>query len=402
MKSLLLVLFLSAIFISSSFGIGPNLFPLRLLMPIVFVFFGTYLFQKVVLLKQKVKIEPFLLLTFLFFVYTFFHTSIVSYLRSELLGNFYEPFSILNFVFLFFFIVTLYLISISSPKSFLQKTKYLVFIFYGLYGAYALYEIFTGNHLPVSDLYDAPSWMRLAPTVVYNNSNDFAAVFTLMFMYLFAEFDSSKSRSSLLVIGLFLIHVFIIYKTQSRLSLLITFAFFGYRYPKKFVSSALFGLLLIFLMGNFTDNSWYAQLIDDIAKLKSDLSFSERQSTSVRFYLYKYALYSIIPSFGMGFGIDYSAEFYRSINDVNLHYIINPHSFIFELLINSGVIATLFYLFINLNLILKNIAAKNSDLIFQIVLFNLLLFSSSSSLFLWPIYLFFIIYICKSYQESTL
>ena len=104
----------------------------------------------------------------------------------------------------------------------------------------------------------------------------------------------------------------------------------------------------------------------------------------------------------MGFGIDYSAEFYRSINDVNLHYIINPHSFIFELLINSGVIATLFYLYINLNLILKNIAAKNSDLIFQIVLFNLLLFSSSSSLFLWPIYLFFIIYICKSYQETTI
>jgi teichuronic acid biosynthesis protein TuaE len=397
MKSLLLVLFLSAIFISSSFGIGPNLYPLRILTPIAFVFFGTYLFQKVVLLKQKVKIEPFLLLTLLFFAYTFFHTSIVSYLRSELLTNFYEPFSILNFVFLFFFIATIYLISISSPKSFLQKTKYLVFVFYGLYGAYAFYEIFTGNHLPVSDLYDAPSWMRLAPTVVYNNSNDFAAVFTLMFMYLFAEFDSSKSRSSLLVIGLFLVHVFIIYKTQSRLSLLITFAFFGYRYPKKFISSALFGLLLIFLMGNFTENSWYAQLIDDIAKLKSDLSFSERQSTSVRFYLYKYALYSIIPSFGMGFGIDYSAEFYRSINDVNLHYIINPHSFIFELLINSGVIATLFYIFININLVLKNIAAKNSDLIFQIVLFNLLLFSSSSSLFLWPIYLFFIIYICKSY-----
>jgi teichuronic acid biosynthesis protein TuaE len=401
MKSLLLVLFLSAIFISSSFGVGPNLFPLRLLMPIVFVFFGTYLFQKVVLLKQKVKMEPFLLLTFLFFVYTFFHTSIVSYLRSELLGDFYEPFSILNFVFLFFFIVTIYLISISSPKSFLQKTKYLVFVFYGLYGAYALYEIFTGNHLPVSDLYDAPSWMRFAPTVVFNNSNDFAAVFTLMLIYLYAEFDSSKSRSFLFIIGLFLLHVFIVYKTQSRLSLLISFAFFGYRYPKKFVGTAVFGFLLILIMGNFTDNSWYAQLLDDIAKLKSDLSFNERQSTSVRFYLYKYALYSIIPSYGMGFGIDYSAEFYRSINDVNLHYIINPHSFIFELLINSGILATLFYIFINFKLIVKSIISKNTDLIVQIVFFNLLLFSSSSSLFLWPIYLFFIIYICKSCQQTA-
>lgn len=400
MKSLLLVLFLSAIFISSSFGVGPNLYPLRILMPIVFIYFGTYLFQKVFLLKQKIKIEPFVLLSFLFFAYTFFHTSIVSYLRLDLLGNYYEPFSVLNFVFLFFFVSTIYLISISSPNAFFQKTKNLVFVFYSIYCAYALYEIFTGNHLPVSDLYDAPAWMRFSPTVVYFNSNDFAAVFTLMLMFIYAEFDSSKSRSSLLVIGLFLVHAFIVYKSESRLSLLITFAFFGYRYPKKFISTALFGLFIFLIAGNLTENSWYAQFLDDIAQLKTDLSFDERQSTSVRFYLYKYALYSVVPSYGMGFGIDYSAEFYRSINDVNLHYIINPHSFIFELLINSGVIATLFYIYLNFKMITKNIIKKNTDLTVQIILFNLLLFSSSSSLFIWPVYLFFIIYICKSYQEE--
>ena len=358
MKSLLLVLFLSAIFISSSFGVGPNLYPLRILMPIVFIYFGTYLFQKVFLLKQKIKIEPFVLLSFLFFAYTFFHTSIVSYLRLDLLGNYYEPFSVLNFVFLFFFVSTIYLISISSPNAFFQKTKNLVFVFYSIYCAYALYEIFTGNHLPVSDLYDAPAWMRFSPTVVYFNSNDFAAVFTLMLMFIYAEFDSSKSRSSLLVIGLFLVHAFIVYKSESRLSLLITFAFFGYRYPKKFISTALFGLFIFLIAGNLTENSWYAQFLDDIAQLKTDLSFDERQSTSVRFYLYKYALYSVVPSYGMGFGIDYSAEFYRSINDVNLHYIINPHSFIFELLINSGVIATLFYIYLNFKMITKNIIKK--------------------------------------------
>ena len=400
MKNLFLVLFLSAIFISSSFGIGPNLFPLRILTPIILIYFGLLLFQKVVLLKQKVKIDSLILFSLLFFVYTFIHTSSVTFLRFELVGDSYEQNSILNFVFLFFFVLTIFLTFLSS-SSFLKKAKYLVLVFYGIYTIYALYETFTGNHLAISDLYDAPSWMRFAPTVVYNNSNDFAAIFTLMLMFIYAEFDTSKSRSLLFVIGLFLLHVFIVYKTQSRLSLLISFAFFGYRYPKKFIGTAVLGFLLILIMGNFTDNSWYAQLLDDIAKLKSDLSFNERQSTSVRFYLYKYALYSIIPSYGMGFGIDYSAEFYRSINDVNLHYIINPHSFIFELLINSGIFATLFYIFINFKLIVKNIVLKNTDLIVQIIFFNLLLFSSSSSLFLWPIYLFFIIYICKSCQETS-
>ena len=400
MTNLLLVFFLSAIFISSSFGIGPNLFPLRILMPVTFVFFAISFFQRVILLKQKVKIEPLIFLAFLFFLYTFLHTSAVSFLRFELLGNIYEQNSILNFVFLFFFITTIILIS--NFKTFLKKSKYLVLLFYGLYMLYAFYETFTGNHLMISDLYDAPSWMRFAPTVVYNNSNDFAAVLTLMFMYIYSEFDTSKNRSLLLVIGLFLLHTFIIYKTQSRLSLLITFAFFAYRYPKKFIGSALFGFFLILIMGNFTDNSWYAQLLDDIAKLKSDLSFNERQSTSVRSYLYKYALYSVVPSFGMGFGIDYSSEFYRSINDVNLHYIINPHSYIFELLINSGVIATLFYFLLNFRMIIKSFVVKNKDLAIQIILFNLILFSSSSSLFLWPIYLFFILYICKINEETSI
>ena len=98
----------------------------------------------------------------------------------------------------------------------------------------------------------------------------------------------------------------------------------------------------------------------------------------------------------MGFGIDASEAFYRSIQDPNLHYIVNPHSYIFELLINSGVFATLIYLFINGYLIIKNLKYKQHDMMIQVVMYNLLLFSSSSSLFLWPTYLFFIVYICKT------
>ena len=168
--------------------------------------------------------------------------------------------------------------------------------------------------------------------------------------------------------------MFIMYKSQSRLSFLMSFFFFIYKYPRKIIYTSILGLLLFFVLGFFFESAWYMQAMDDLAKLKSDLSFNERQSTSVRFYLYKYAILSAFSSYGFGYGIDYSAEYYRSIHDMNLHHIVDPHSFIFELLINSGLFSTLFYIGLNIFLLVKNWTYSNYDVLIQIVIFNLLLF----------------------------
>ena len=385
----------------SSFGIGPNLYPLRLIMPIALVYFFTVFFQKAILLKQKVDVQPITLYSFLFFIFMFIHTYAVSFIRFQLFDVHYELNSVLNFSFLLFFIVTLYLIFFSFPKRFLNYSKYIILLFYLMYAIFSFYEIKTGNHLSTSDLIDAPWWMRYVPTVVYFNSNDFAFVFTLMMMYLLSVFDEKKSYSSIWVVAIFIIHMFIMYKSQSRLSFLMSFFFFVYRYPKKIIFSSVLGLVLFFVGGYFLENAWYMQVMDDLAKLKSDLLFNERQSTSVRLYLYKYAVLSVIPSYGFGYGIDYSAQYYQSINDVNLHYIVDPHSFIFELLINSGLLATLFYIGLNIWILVKNWTYSNYDIFIQIIIFNLLLFSSSSSLFIWPVYLFLIIYICRTAQLDS-
>ena len=159
----------------------------------------------------------------------------------------------------------------------------------------------------------------------------------------------------------------IVYISESRLSFLMSFFFFVYRYPKKIIYSSLFGFVLFSVCGYFLESSWYMQVIDDLAKLKSDLSFNERQSTLVRLTLYKYAILSIIPSYGFGYGIDFSAQYYQSINDANLHHIIDPHSFIFELLINSGLFSLLFYFGLNIYLCIKNWSHKNFDIIVQII-----------------------------------
>ena len=69
-----IVLLMSSIFLMNSFGIGPNLYPLRLILPIALIYFFSVLFQKVFSLKQKIKLEPLVFFSLLFFVFMFLHT----------------------------------------------------------------------------------------------------------------------------------------------------------------------------------------------------------------------------------------------------------------------------------------------------------------------------------------
>ena len=401
MSYILIFLFLTSIFCNVAFGIGPNLYPLRIILPITLLYFSVLFFQKVILLREKLQLNLIVLLSILFFLYSFLQTSIVSYFRFNLLGSHYEMNAVLNYTFLAAFIITIYFIIITKKDLFFKQIKYSILLFYLAYAFYAIYEIISGNHLSTSDLIDAPWWMRHVPTVVYFNSNDFASVFTMMFMFLLSSFDKDKEQKTAFILAIFTIHILIIYYSQSRLALIMSLLFFIYRYPYNIFRLIGLSLITVLFFWIFSNDSSFMQTLDSFIALKDDLRFSERQSTSVRLYLYKYALISPLSNFGLGFGIDYSAEYFRTINDANLHNIINPHSYIMELLINSGVLVVLFYITINAILLVSNWCNKNYDLFFQIIIYNLLLFSSSSSTFLWPIYLFFIVYICRTSYKST-
>ena len=396
MIQLLLSVFLFAVFCNSAFGIGPNLYPIRLVLPVVLVYFSILFFQKIILLKEKLRIEPLVLFTFLFFIFMFFHTALVTYLRYDLLSVDYDINSLLNYGFLVMLIIGIYLSFLAVKDQFFVVLNRVVMSSYIAYLVFAIYEIITGNHLPVSNLVNSPWWMSHVPTVVYYNSNDFAAIFTIMFAYIISVYDQKRTTPALIIIGVFVIHIVIAYFSMSRLAFIISILFYLYRYPKYFFQTILLAIPVGLIFIGLVNESQLMQAYDSFVGLKNDLSFSERESTSVRLQLYKYALLSPLSNFGMGFGIDASEAFYRSIQDPNLHFIVNPHSYIFELLINSGVFATLIYVFINAYLIIKKLIYKQHDMMIQVVLYNLLLFSSSSSLFLWPTYLFFIVYICKT------
>jgi teichuronic acid biosynthesis protein TuaE len=400
LSNILLILFLSSLFLMNTFGIGPNLYPLRLVLPITFVFFSISLFQKAILLKRKISVQPVIFFSLLFFLYMFFHTYLISFFRHNLQGYIYELNSIWNYTFLIALILSFYSVYLSNRESFFKFLNAVTLVFYLLYGFYAIYEIYTGNHLSSSDLFDAPYWLRHSPTAVYFNSNDFASVFTLMLMYLLSVFDKEKSLSIVRLLIIFCFHFTIIYFSQSRISLVISIFYFVYRYPIKLIYSSLIGTLVLIVGISFLEPNWYVQFLDSIKELKTDLLFSDRQSTSIRLYLYKYSLSSIFSSYGLGYGVDYSLQYFQSINDPNLSHIVNPHSFIFEILINSGLLAFLAYIGLNFYMLCINWLNNDFDLFIQILLFNLLLFSSSSSLFIWTIYLFIFIYICKTAQHQ--
>ncbi len=395
------LILLTAIFLLNSFGFGPNIYPLRLVLPFSALVVGLLFFQKVIIEQKKVTLSPLLLVTGLFFAYMFLHTFLVTGYRAFFLDVNYATADVLNYALLAVLVMTIFFYALLDRAKMLRFSYGVVRFFYVSYALFAVYEIATGNHLPSSNLYDAPSWMRYVPTAVYFNSNDFAAIFTLMFLFLFTDFQSSRKLYARLgMAACIILHIFILYKSQSRLSFLLFGGFLLYQYPKRLSALLFLSFLLFFFIGWFGETSWYMQTLDSLAKLKQDLSFEERNSTVVRLYLYKHALLSVVPSSGMGFGINASANYYQSIMDPNLFHITNPHSYIFELLINSGVVVTLFYLFLNGYLMVKNWMLHNYNLVIQLIIYNLLLFSSSSSLFLWPIYLFFLIYIVATVEHE--
>ena len=395
MYKLIVAILLAAVLCVDAFGLVMNLYPLRLVLPIAFMYALVAFFQRFVVEKHELNLPLALFFSFLFFAYSFIHTSFVSSLHYYLEGREYPLADVANYIVSFLLVGTLFLLSILVIKRFFKLAIKVSTVFYLLYFLFAIFEMKTGYHLPVSNLIDAAEWRSNVPTVVYHNSNDFAAVLTMLFVF-FCQMKKPQNLIQYLPIYFLIIaQLYILYITQSRLSILVFALFVLYKYPKQlFVIGGLSGVFLL-VSGYLADSSYYLKLISSVDKLLADLSFGERGSSIVRVALYKHALLSVQEYWGMGHGINSSLDYYQSITDPNLHYITNPHSFIFEMLINSGVLVTFLYVLLNVYLFVQIWILKIYDLLVQLITYNLLLFSSSSSLFLWPIYLFFFLYVIQ-------
>ena len=393
MKILLSILFIG-VFTMELFSVGENIYLLRLITPLAFVsVVANNMFLKFYF-KAKNKLPFLLKLSIFYFLYYFLHTSIVSfvqYFNYDILTSEFND--IINFIFLFFLSLTL--LYFSNKTYFLKIFKRLNILFYIFYVLFALYEIKTGFHLHMSNSLDAPIWAQKVPTVVYHNSNDFAAIFTIMFIFIFYSlYNKSRFHNNILFFSSFL-HLMICYAAESRLSIIVLLLYFLICYPRFFFKIIFFSSCVMLVIYLIMDDYFKYNFDHELNVLLSDMTFDKRESFFVRIYLYKYAFLSIFENFGMGLGIDASKNYFMSINDPKLFYIVNPHSAFFELLINSGVLVASFYVFLNVYIMRLLFFFKKHNMVVQLFLYNLILFSSSSSLYLWPVYLFFIIFIAQ-------
>ncbi|WNB17743.1 O-antigen ligase family protein [Marivirga arenosa] len=294
--------------------------------------------------------------------------------------------SFLNFSILLCVIISVIGISSKENGKFLRDLNAFLSIYLIASFSLAVYEHITLKHLPLSASYLVTTiWDGYyhAPSGFFTNQNDFALVFVMATMFKLSYLKKGKKNHLinwlLIIMCLWITHV-----TGSRLNLMgfIIFLAFYFRFweLKKLLLIGISSIIIISFFSYIFVNS----------------SFSLKgHSTNTRINLYYQALLSIPESYGVGYGIDLSKNFYQDRpSNAGISNFINPHSYIFELLINSGILTFIVYLSLYALILRKAIVFKTRlDIFIQLILYNLLLFSSSSSLFLWPHYFFFVVYI---------
>lgn len=375
--SLVIFFFILSIFIGSSLSLG-IVYPLRVISP--FLMFGLMFF-----FYEKKLLLSFLNKQFLWFVLTFFIFSLVSsitgYLSFFILPKLDDT---LNFLMVFILIINLTLIYLFDKKMFLKRINISLKIIYLLFVLVALYELFTFNHLPISRHYGN---VINIPTGFFYNENDFAAIFTLIFLFLFTQ---NKLKLNFFTGFICVIHFAILVFVGARISCFVLLMFFViFRFRSTLIVSLMALFFLIFSNQNFVNKFDADFFLNKVLVKKND------GSKNVRLNLYKESLKSVKGSFGFGYGINSSTSYFKTIGqNSNIGSVKQPHSFQLELLLNSGVVVFAFFIILNLYVFYVLMKINQFERAFHIFSYNLILFSSSSSLYIWSIYLFLFIYIC--------
>lgn len=376
LNTLFFTLFCSA-FIGSALRIGP-VYPLRIILPFALIFSAlTYFSQKSTRSKPSSLMKYMLFYLFLFYVFTL-SSSIIGYATLHVYPELNDLF---NFTMLFLLLLSVWLYSVVS-KNFFRVFTRSVLVMYFVYLLISILEITTGFHF--SDSISHELKVNI-PTVFFVNPNDFASVFTLMLMYLLTVF---KNRFQWLQFAIILLHLGVVFYTGSRLSLVVLMCFLLFRLDTILKYGILFGgILLLFY------SSYILDFVPQIISAVDVLSSFTDTSTSVRLEIYKESLYSVVSSFGLGFGVNSSQAYLESLNNSRFLGIVNPHSSILELLINSGVVVVLAFLILKLYVFYVLFRNREFEKSAHIIFYTIILFSSSTSLFLWSTYLFLMVYV---------
>lgn len=296
---------------------------------------------------------------------------------------------LVNYSFLYLMSVVIFLQFSNGAEKSAAALFYAGLAFYLMNIGLGYYEYLTGWHFPHSAVLDKPTWYQHIPTTFYTNQNDFSTMHFLIFLYLYkyTQYFMVPSVKKIILL-LFPISLFLYIVTSSRIVLISIILWLIIEFRLKLFPLFLFAIIMLALFFPLL----FSELFNMVDSLWLNVTTNEIGLPSVRLALYEYGLRSIGESYGLGFGINASANYFSELNVFELRKIINPHSYIIELIVNGGVLAFLGY--VGLASYMTSLLHKKQRITFIwfLFLYTFLLFSPSSSLYLWGHYLIFVGY----------
>lgn len=281
-------------------------------------------------------------------------------------------------------VIALSRVMLISPRKMLKAFFYVCNIYLIAMGGMGYIETFTGWHLPTSA---CPNGMHQASGLCFNQ-NDYSVMLIMAALYIFA-YCSHYLQKKWHIFGLAAIGacIPIMLWNDCRTGLAVSavaIVFYYMRYAS--VSPA----------GTMIKNRKVIFTILIIAAILAAVAvILNRKILDARFQIYCTSFVSLYDSYGIGFGINGDKHYLSELNNYNItRGLTNAHTYLFQILFTSGLPIFLLYCLMTA-LIMKHSSTQGYNLFWIMPIFYLLLlFSPSSSLYLWGHYLFFCIFIC--------
>lgn len=327
------------------------------------------------------------LMLLLFYAFYFFST----FFNSFFMFNF-DSYEAANFFVLFVLQILLFIYLSANRVKFLSILFKFSILTLFIFDLIALWEITTHKHLPSSGLVNGlglPPWLT---TAFYFNPNDFCAVSSMAILYcsLFLRYfrlDRQSKLYSNLCLVMYLFSVFVSVWNNSRINFYFLIGWgaiylFGSKRNVKLWTclGSIFILSIVFL-------HYYEMPFKELV-FAQNLSVNHGNSVHTRFNLYVEAIKGMTL---WGYGVGQSQDFYKNLpsyTKARLNNAIDPHNYLLEILINSGIINLLLLCFILAFFTCMSFVFRRYLVGMAIIFYPFILLSSSSSIFLWPHYIY--------------
>lgn len=365
--------------------LGPlSLFPYRVMLPIMILFFLGYVWRRQLpLVWKEIEVKRVFLFYGAWTVYAFISMTWVKSVNPGIKDLSYLVMGILAIA----FVVVL----------FQKQVHYLHFYYVWIFMLFFLIMLgfwnhFTHHQLPLSRFYKGAYLYRARPTAVFTNENDFSTLLAISsFFFISLIFYGRMLFSKLLGLFLLLSSIYLIIAASSRANLLAIFFgmlfWFLFLAKQKQKTKLLLSLVGIVPLVAVLLNKKIIAIVNKLGSELGSLASSSQTydaSNHIRVNLLKNVLVFISNTFGFGVGTGNAETYMKTAAIYDTQGIVNVHNWWAEILLNYGIVIFAGYILLYLYLIIKLyrmnrfIYERRDRMIYESLLCGLIVFGLAS------------------------